>query len=151
MWRIGWAPNLIPIYINKTQRYTVYLHLEIAQNVSGGTSTQHQERIQNIWMQQRICTKKCCPCGQEAIKYFCSICTHTAIWIRDYSGNGYDVDEFCDSEMLLLRGGSLKSSVAHRYRGAAPRHIQRLARLRIKKAELINLYPANVENWVSSK
>jgi hypothetical protein len=31
---------------NKTQRYTVYLYLEIALHVTGGTSTHHQERIQ---------------------------------------------------------------------------------------------------------
>jgi hypothetical protein len=30
---------------NKMQRYTVYLHLETAVHVSGGTSTHHQERI----------------------------------------------------------------------------------------------------------
>jgi hypothetical protein len=30
---------------NKMQRYTVYLHLETALHVSGGTSTHHQERI----------------------------------------------------------------------------------------------------------
>jgi hypothetical protein len=28
------------------QRYTVYLHLETALHVSGGTSTNHQKRIQ---------------------------------------------------------------------------------------------------------
>jgi hypothetical protein len=31
---------------NKTQHYTVYLYLETALHVSGGTSTHHQERIQ---------------------------------------------------------------------------------------------------------
>jgi hypothetical protein len=31
---------------NKMQRYIVYLYLETALHVSGGTSTQHQERIQ---------------------------------------------------------------------------------------------------------
>jgi hypothetical protein len=31
---------------NKIQRYTVYLKMEIALHVSGGTSTHHQERIQ---------------------------------------------------------------------------------------------------------
>jgi hypothetical protein len=31
---------------NKIQRYTVYLYLETALHVSGGTSTHHQERIQ---------------------------------------------------------------------------------------------------------
>jgi hypothetical protein len=31
---------------NKMQRYTVYLHLETALHVSGGTSTHHQEHIQ---------------------------------------------------------------------------------------------------------
>ena len=34
-------------YISKKmQRYTVYLYLETALHVSGGTSTHHQERIQ---------------------------------------------------------------------------------------------------------
>jgi hypothetical protein len=31
---------------NKMQRYTVYLYLETALHVSGGTCTHHQERIQ---------------------------------------------------------------------------------------------------------
>ena len=31
---------------NKMHRYTVYLYLETALHVSGGTSTHHQERIQ---------------------------------------------------------------------------------------------------------
>jgi hypothetical protein len=31
---------------NKMQRYTVYLYLETALHVSSGTSTHHQERIQ---------------------------------------------------------------------------------------------------------
>jgi hypothetical protein len=31
---------------NKMQRYTVYLYLDTALHVSGGTSTHHQERIQ---------------------------------------------------------------------------------------------------------
>jgi hypothetical protein len=31
---------------NKIQRYTVYLYLETALHVSGGTSTHHQERIE---------------------------------------------------------------------------------------------------------
>jgi hypothetical protein len=31
---------------NKMQRYTVYLYLETALYVSGGTSTHHQERLQ---------------------------------------------------------------------------------------------------------
>jgi hypothetical protein len=31
---------------NNMQRYTVYLYLETALQVSGGTSTHHQERIQ---------------------------------------------------------------------------------------------------------
>jgi hypothetical protein len=54
MWRIGWAPNSIPIYIsNKLQRYTVYLHLETALHVSGGTSTHRQEGIQ-LYLQHLV-------------------------------------------------------------------------------------------------
>jgi hypothetical protein len=38
---------------NKTQRYTVYLYLETALHVSGGTSTNHQERIQ-LYLQHLV-------------------------------------------------------------------------------------------------
>jgi len=43
------GPCIVSIFqyiTNKMQRYTVYLYLEIALHVSGGTSTHHQERIQ---------------------------------------------------------------------------------------------------------
>jgi hypothetical protein len=46
----------IPIYTcisNKMQRYTVYLYLETALRVSGGTCTHHQERIQ-LYLQHLI-------------------------------------------------------------------------------------------------
>jgi hypothetical protein len=35
------------------QRYTVYLYLETALHVSGGTCTHHQERIQ-LYLQQLV-------------------------------------------------------------------------------------------------
>jgi hypothetical protein len=38
---------------NKTQRYTVYLYLEIALHVSGSTCTHHQERIQ-LYLQHLV-------------------------------------------------------------------------------------------------
>jgi hypothetical protein len=38
---------------NKIQRYTVYLYLETALHVSGGTSTHHQERIQ-LYLQHLV-------------------------------------------------------------------------------------------------
>ena len=38
---------------NKMQRYTVYLHLETALHVSGGTSTHHQERKQ-LYLQHLV-------------------------------------------------------------------------------------------------
>ena len=42
------------IYIsNKVQRNTVYLHLETALHVSGGTSTHHHERIQ-LYLQHMV-------------------------------------------------------------------------------------------------
>ena len=43
------GPCIVSIFqylSNKIQRYTVYLYLETALHVSGGTSTHHQERIQ---------------------------------------------------------------------------------------------------------
>jgi hypothetical protein len=43
------VPCIVSIFqyiFNKMQRYTVYLYLETALHVSGGTSTHHQERIQ---------------------------------------------------------------------------------------------------------
>jgi len=38
---------------NKMQLYTAYLYLETALNVSGGTSTHHQERIQ-LYLQHLV-------------------------------------------------------------------------------------------------
>jgi hypothetical protein len=38
---------------NKTQCYTVYLYLETAVHISGGTSTHHQERIQ-LYLQHLV-------------------------------------------------------------------------------------------------
>jgi hypothetical protein len=38
--------NIFRYISNKMQRYTVYLYLETALHVSGGTCTHHQERIQ---------------------------------------------------------------------------------------------------------
>ena len=38
---------------NKMQRYTVYLYVETALHISGGTSTHHQERIQ-LYLQHLV-------------------------------------------------------------------------------------------------
>jgi hypothetical protein len=38
---------------NDMQRYTVYLYLETARHVSGGTSTHHQQRIQ-LYLQHLV-------------------------------------------------------------------------------------------------
>jgi hypothetical protein len=38
---------------NKMQRYTIYLYMETALHVSGGTSTHHQERIQ-LYLQHLV-------------------------------------------------------------------------------------------------
>jgi hypothetical protein len=38
---------------NKMQRYTVYLYLETALHILGGTSTHHQERIQ-LYLQHLV-------------------------------------------------------------------------------------------------
>jgi hypothetical protein len=38
---------------NNMQRYTVYLYLETALHVSGGTSTHHQERIK-LYLQHLV-------------------------------------------------------------------------------------------------
>jgi len=43
------SPCIVSIFqytFNKMQRYIVYLYLETALHVSGGTFTHHQERIQ---------------------------------------------------------------------------------------------------------
>jgi hypothetical protein len=50
--------KFIPIYIyiyisNTLQIYTVYLYLESALHVSGGTSTHHQERI-HLYLQHLV-------------------------------------------------------------------------------------------------
>jgi hypothetical protein len=46
------GPSIVSIS-NKMQRYTVYLYLETALHVSGGTSTHHQERIQ-LYLQHLV-------------------------------------------------------------------------------------------------
>ena len=50
------GPCIVSIFqyiFNKMQRYTVYLYLETALHVSGGTSTHHQERIQ-LYLQHLV-------------------------------------------------------------------------------------------------
>jgi hypothetical protein len=46
------GPCIVSIF-NKMQRYTVYLYLETAVHVSGGTSAHHQERIQ-LYLQHLV-------------------------------------------------------------------------------------------------
>jgi hypothetical protein len=50
------GPCIVSIFqyiSNKMQRYTVYLFLETALHVSGGTSTHYQERIQ-LYLQHLV-------------------------------------------------------------------------------------------------
>jgi hypothetical protein len=50
------GPYIVSIFqyiSNKMQRYTVYLYLETALHVSGGTSTHHLERIQ-LYLQHLV-------------------------------------------------------------------------------------------------
>jgi hypothetical protein len=51
-----YVPCILSIFqyiSNKMQRYTVYLYLETALHISGGTFTHHQERIQ-LHLQQLV-------------------------------------------------------------------------------------------------
>jgi hypothetical protein len=55
------GPCIVSIFqhiSNKIQRYIVYLYLETALTVSGGTSTHHQERTQ-LYLQHLVCV--CAP------------------------------------------------------------------------------------------
>jgi hypothetical protein len=45
--------SIFQYIFNKMQCYTVYLYLETALHISGGTSTHHQERIQ-LYLQHRV-------------------------------------------------------------------------------------------------
>jgi len=45
--------NIFQYISNKMQRYTVYLYLETALHVSGGTSTHHQKHIQ-LYLQHLV-------------------------------------------------------------------------------------------------
>jgi len=45
--------NIFPYISNKMQRYTVYLYLETALHVSGGTYTHHQER-KHLYLQHLV-------------------------------------------------------------------------------------------------
>ena len=51
--RVPCIVNIFQYISNKMQRYTVYLYLETALHVSGGTSTHHQERIQ-LYLQHLV-------------------------------------------------------------------------------------------------
>jgi len=48
-----WILSVFQYISKKMQRYTVYLYLETALHVSGGTSTHHQERIQ-LYLQHLV-------------------------------------------------------------------------------------------------
>jgi hypothetical protein len=48
-----WIVSIFQYISNKIQRYTVYLYLETALHVSGGTSTHHQVRIQ-LYLQHLV-------------------------------------------------------------------------------------------------
>jgi hypothetical protein len=48
--------NIFQYLSNKKQHYTVYLYLETALNVSGGTSTHHQEHIQ-LYLQHLVLSR----------------------------------------------------------------------------------------------
>jgi hypothetical protein len=45
--------SILQCISNKMQRYSVYLYLETALHVSGGTTTHHQERIQ-LYLQHLV-------------------------------------------------------------------------------------------------
>ena len=45
--------SIVQYISNKIQRYTVYLYLETALHVSGGTFTHHQERVQ-LYLQHLV-------------------------------------------------------------------------------------------------
>ena len=45
--------SIFQYIFNKMQRYTVYLYLETAVHVTGGTSTHHQERTQ-LYLQHLV-------------------------------------------------------------------------------------------------
>ena len=54
------GPCIVSIFqyiSNKMQLYIVYLYLETALHVSGGTSTHHQERIQ-LYLQHLVFVKQ---------------------------------------------------------------------------------------------
>jgi hypothetical protein len=53
MWRIGRAPNSIPIHIQQDATLHVYIYVETALRVSGGTSSHHQERMQ-LYLQHLV-------------------------------------------------------------------------------------------------
>jgi hypothetical protein len=48
-----WIVSIFQYISNKMHRYKVYLKLETALHVSGGTSTRHQERIQ-LYLQHLV-------------------------------------------------------------------------------------------------
>jgi hypothetical protein len=65
------GPCIISIFqyiSNEMQRYTIYLYVETALRVSGGTSTHHQERIQ-LYLQHPVFVKVSSGICQSVIRY----------------------------------------------------------------------------------
>jgi hypothetical protein len=85
------GPCIVSIFqyiANKMQRYTVYLSLEIALHVSGGTSTHHQDRIQ-LYLQHAVDKVVCIPDDGwkyhpkhvEQFPYIDKLCNVVSCWM----------------------------------------------------------------------
>jgi hypothetical protein len=79
------GPCIVSIFqyiTDKMQRYTVYLYLETALHVSGGTSTHHQKRIQLCLQQLVFVTRLLLSAAiVEELKLVLSVLWVTLLWV----------------------------------------------------------------------
>jgi hypothetical protein len=75
------------------QRYTVYLYLETALHVSGGTSTHHQERIQ-LYLQHLVFVTPLLLSAAIVRRVGTGLCVLWVAYANDYIANphsGYSI------------------------------------------------------------
>jgi hypothetical protein len=66
--------SILQYISNKMQRYTVYLYLETALHVSGGTFTHHQERI-HLYLQYLVFVTPLLLSAAIVEEFECAVCT----------------------------------------------------------------------------
>jgi hypothetical protein len=106
--------SLFQYISNKMQRYTIYLYLEIALHVSGGTSTHHQERIQPHLQHLVFVTPlllSAAIVGELEPVWVCCGRLKPNAPAHKLSANLYDINHCCmySSKLLMMDTGTVRN------------------------------------------